>query len=223
MKGIDVQLASSTTAAAANNIIFDTATGVHTNGSELEAIHHLRTRMQDMFQLPSALANNDKKRILDELFEGTPACVVDYCDNEQQIEVLRHHYLNEFAAASGSQQQHQEAEVGKDYRDDSVIHKVVDDTPSTYRGRHGAVDAWHDLSAYLHGPCKFDVTHISVCRNHAQVNWKAECSSPENSNNNNNNNKHTALVGTDSFTFDDSNHIKMQTTVALSETEESPN
>ncbi|CAB9521457.1 expressed unknown protein [Seminavis robusta] len=169
----------------------------------LATLDELRSKARDMFHLPPM---DKKQSVLDELFQFSSS--VDYCDNEHQVEVLRHHYINEFGS-SDTDSSTTEEEVLKDYLDDSVIHKVVDDLPSTYRGKSGAVHAWHDLAAVMKGPCTFDLTHVSVCRNHAQVNWKAECSKP---------NRRT-IFGTDSFTFDDSNHIKMQTTVALSNQE----
>ena len=167
--------------------------------AELLDVLRTRQRIADMFHLPP-MDPTRHKNVLDELFDVTNS-TIDFCDNEAQIEVLKHHYTHEF---SGTDQ-----EVSKDYRDDSIIHKVVDDMPSTYRGREGAVHAWHDLSSHLdlkRGSCNVDLTHISVCRNHAQVHWKAESTAD-----------HMVLFGTDSFTFDDTNHIKMQTTVALSE------
>jgi hypothetical protein len=172
------------------------ASGKDGSFSGLAHLDELRHRARDMFQLPPM---QHQKKVLDEIFQFTSS--LDFCDNQAQVEVLRHHYFNEFST------DHNEEEVLKDYRDDSIIHKVVDDMPSTYRGRSGAVHAWHDLTAYLQGPCKFDLTHISVCRNHAQVNWKAECTQSQD---------HKTVLGTDSFTFDETNHIKMQTTVALS-------
>jgi len=210
MKGIETSLGSSN----ANNLLeslqttttvtTDTTTTTTNSNKALDAL-------RNMFQLPPY--QNTNKKLLDELFDGmtsAPSGVVDYCDNPAQIEVLRHHYTNEFGAASAGSSSSQETEVLKDYNEDSIIHKVVDDMPSTYRGREGAITAWHDLSSHLQGgPCQFDLTHIKVCHNHAQVNWKAEIGSDAS--------KHKTLFGTDSFTFDDTNHIKMQTTVALSE------
>ena len=187
MKAIDIPLAAS---------IANPTT--HEELAELFDVLRTRHRIADMFQLPPM---ENQRNILDELFDVTNSSI-DYCDNEEQIAVLKHHYTHEF---SGS-----DVEILKDYRDDSVIHKVVDDMPSTYRGAEGAVHAWHDLNSHLDlkrgSICNVDLTHISVCRNHAQVQWKAESTAD-----------HMVLFGTDSFTFDDTNHIKMQTTVALSE------
>jgi hypothetical protein len=173
---------------------------------EVAALDAILYQHEDMFYLPPAA--HKEKRVLDELFDDmtTSPHVVDYCDNEDQIEVLRHHYINEFGGNHKNVKE-EEAEVLRDYNANSIIHKVVDDMPSTYRGRDGAIDAWHDLSSYLEGPCNFDLTHVKVCKNHAQVNWTVECNTKS---------KHKTLFGTDSFTFDDTNHIVMQTTVALS-------
>jgi len=158
-----------------------------------------RNRIADMFQLPP-MDNQANKNALDNLFDATSSSI-DYCDNEAQMDILKHHYMNEFSGT--------DEEISQDYLDDSVIHKVVDEMPSTYRGREGAVHAWHDLSSHVDfkkGSCKVDLTHVSVCRNHAQVHWRAESTVEPG-----------ILIGTDSFTFDDTNHIKLQTTVALSE------
>ena len=187
MKGIDTELASISAAANTHHHPIDP--------SELERIH-LHNKILDMFHLPPM----EKKDVLDEVFHFAPS--LDYCDNEGQKEVLRHHYRSEFVHPV-------KQEILKDYCEDSIIHKVVDEQPSTYRGKNAAINAWHDLNSYIRGPCKFDLQHISVCRNHAQVNWKAEVTEP----------KHLTMYGTDSFTFDDTNHITMQTTVALSEKE----
>ena len=48
-----------------------------------------------------------------------------------------------------------------------------------------------------------ELEHIAVNHNHAQVIWKGETAS------------HAKIVGTDSFTFDENNHITSQTIVAL--------
>ena len=199
MKGVDFNSISTFKSASASQSL-DPSSG-NPSFAGIAGLEDLRAQLRDMFQLPPP--DKDKKNVLDDVFGGFNSSI-DYCDNDAQVEVLRHHYLNEFGRTEGDE------EVLKDYRDDSIIHKVVDEMPSTYRGRNGAVSAWHDLTAVFQGPCHFDLTHISVCRNHAQVNWKAECSGS----------KHTTLYGTDSFTFDDTNHIIMQTTVALSDKEE---
>ena len=179
------------------------AASIETSYTEIEDI---RSNISDMFQLPPP--DRNRKSVLDEIFEEFTSSAVDYCDNNAQFEVLRHHYLNEFGL-----EREGEEEVVKDYNKDSIIHKVVDDTPSTFRGPSGAVHAWHELHSYLQGPCHFELHHISVCRNHAQVDWTAETSKPKQ--------PHLTIHGTDAFTFDDSNHITMQTTVALSDKGES--
>lgn len=164
----------------------------------------LRTRnhISGMFHSQFPPTNTDtNKNLLDDLFASTGTnSSIDFCDNKAQMKILKHHYLHEFSGT--------DEEVLKDYQEDSIIHKVVDEQPSTYRGREGAVHAWHDLSSHVdlkRGSCKVDLTHISVCKNHAQVHWKAESTVEP-----------VVLFGTDSFTFDDTNHIKLQTTVALS-------
>lgn len=187
MKGIETQLAISAS--------LDSCQHTPIDPSQLERVH-LLDEMLDMFQLPKAKQN---KSILDEVFHFQPS--LDLCDSKAQVAVLRHHYENEFVNPVNKK------ELFKDYREDSVIHKVVDDQPSTYRGKSGAMNAWQDLNSYMNGPCTFDLKHISVCQSHAQVNWVAEVKEPN----------HKIVYGTDSFTFDKTNHISMQSTVAMSE------
>jgi hypothetical protein len=192
MKGIETQLAN------AASLDFNQHTPI--DPSQLERVH-LLDKMLDVFQLPKT---KQKASILDEVFHFQPS--LDFCDNEAQVAVLRHHYENEFVNPAVK-----EEELLKDYREDSVIHKVVDDQPSTYRGKNGAMIAWQDLNSYMKGPCTFDLKHISICQGHAQVNWVAEVNEPN----------HKLVYGTDSFTFDKTNHISMQSTVAMSDKDES--
>lgn len=187
MKGIDTQLAGVP-------VITDLDNDHHIDPFQLERVH-LHNKILDMFQLPKA---TKERNILDDVFHFTPS--LDYCDNEVQAEILRHHYTNEFVHPV-------KGEFLRDYCEDSVIHKIVDDQPATYRGKDGAIDAWHDLSSYIKESSAFDLKHVSVCRNHAQVNWEAEVNEP----------KHMIVYGRDTFTFDNANHISMQTTVALSQ------
>jgi hypothetical protein len=84
--------------------------------------------------------------------------------------------------------------------------------------------AWQDLNSYIsssnNGPSScttFDLKHISVCQGHAQVNWVAEVNHGDEPNNH----KKKTVYGTDSFTFDKTNHISMQSTVAMSEKDDS--
>jgi len=140
---------------------------------------------------------------------------VDVSDNAAQVEVLKHHYSNEFGP-DGSVD-----ELVKDYADDSVIYEVIDDKPKSYHGRSGARKAVEDMRSMLpsgttkehndEDKSKFDLQHIKVNHNHAQVIWKAETP------------KHTTIFGTDSFTFDEDNHIRSQTIVALSQESSSSN
>jgi len=120
--------------------------------------------------------------------------VIDCCDNDAQREVLRHHYTAEYACKRPS--------LKEDYCQDTVIYKVLDGMPSTYRGADAARGACADFP-------KRDLQSVSICQNHARVNWEAEDAE-----------HHKIVVGTDSFTFDDSNHIKTQTIVAMSREEE---
>jgi hypothetical protein len=124
-----------------------------------------------------------------------PDFPIDYSDNDPQIQVLRHHYLNEF-------DDHHIREVLKDYSSDSVIYEVLDDVPTTYRRKKGVKKMCRDILGKVKN---IELQHIAVNRNHAQVIWKGETSS------------HTTIVGTDSFTFDENNQITTQTIVALTQ------
>ena len=132
---------------------------------------------------------------------------LDFVDNPSQLNVIRHHYEKEFLDGDASE------EVLQDYREDSVIYTVVDGQPVTYRGLAGARRANQEISSLLlhHQPregerLELDFEHVSVQGNHAQVVWKAETE-----------NHKTSIWGTDSFEFDEDNHIAQQTVVALTE------
>ena len=124
---------------------------------------------------------------------------VDYSDNELQKIVLEHHYLSEF-------DEHHIREVVKDYNSDITIHEVLDNIPKTYHGKRGVRKMCKDILGKLQN---IELQHIAVNHNHAQVIWKGETSS------------HQTIVGTDSFTFDEDNHISSQTIVALTQEEPS--
>ena len=127
---------------------------------------------------------------------------VDRSDNQQQVEVLRHHYSSELCRDSSFE------EFKKDYCEDATIHEVIDDVPATYHGTDGLRCSMNEFAAMLHaqdGKPTIDLQHIKIYRNHAQVTWKAE--TPH----------HTCILGTDAFTFDENNRIKSQSIVALSQ------
>jgi hypothetical protein len=152
-------------------------------------------------------------------FAGIPESFkyhIDYSDNDAQKAVLKHHYEKEFGR--GDWTHAEEEEVLKDFREDSVVHELINDQPTTYHGRSGVRQAVEHVRSLLQDddektenknekkePTKIDLQHIAVNHNHAQVIWKAETPS------------HRKIVGTDSFFFDDNNRIAAQTIVALSE------
>ena len=123
---------------------------------------------------------------------------VDFSDNPAQLQVIRHHYQSEFGHAKAN------AELLQDYRPDSVVYQVVNDQPTTYHGLEGARQSCQGIASLLNNG-EPDLQHVSVHDNHAQVVWKAETSN------------HETVMGTDSFTFDQDNHIQSQTVVALTE------
>jgi hypothetical protein len=126
-----------------------------------------------------------------------PDLPIDYSDSDPQMQVLLHHYLNEF----DGNKNHLE-EVARDYDPDSVIYEVVDNSPKAYRGRQGVEQMCRDMLGKVKN---IELQHVAVNHNHAQVIWKGETLS------------HSTILGTDSFTFDDQNHITKQTIVALTE------
>eukprot|EP00980_Cylindrotheca_fusiformis_P016062 scaffold4736_cov105-Cylindrotheca_fusiformis.AAC.11 len=131
MKGIDAVSEFNSATAASQTIDASTSDPSLTGVGKLE---EFRNKFRQTFK-------PQKNTVLDEIVEEFTS-TVDYCDNDAQKEVLKHHYLNEFGIPK-------DEEVVKDYRRDSIIHKVIDDMPSTYRGQTGAVDAWHDLTSYM--------------------------------------------------------------------------
>ena len=137
-----------------------------------------------------------KGALFEDILDSHP--MVDYSDNEAQSQVLWHHYLNEFGSKISLN------EFLKDYSTNTVIHEVVDSVPHTYHGRQGARQAFRDMFALLpHDITHFELEHVAVNHNHAQVVWKAET-------------PHHYIRGTDAFTFDEDNRIEAQSIVALS-------
>lgn len=198
-------------------------------------IHPFLSATQNL-QQPEALrsANSIPFTLFDQVFQhisritdcmnwDDPTIHVDANDNNRQMDIIKHHYDSEFGANGFALD-----EIVKDYHDDSIIHKVIDDQPCTYSGREGARKAFQDMISYVQvAPTKGDdhdnprnhdlhsdvvkLQHISINRNHAQVIWRAETTASNDGGSN------KVIVGTDSFTFDPSdNHITSQTTVAMS-------
>ena len=169
---------------------------------KLEAIQQLRSSaanhpLASEQTIPSALPITttvpiDRKILLeDDIFHPR----IDFSDNEAQAQVIRNHYLNEFG-------KHSVDLVLNDYSDDSVIHELIDNAPTTYHGKQGVRQMCRDAARFW---TKFELEHVAINHNHAQVIWKAETPT------------HSKVVGTDSFTFDKDNHITSQTIVALSQ------
>lgn len=138
--------------------------------------------------------------------------VVDYSDNEVQTEILLRHYRNEA--------RHDNAAFMQDYTADSVVHRVMDGTATTYYGLEGGRKSWDAIMECRETTSSSRqrpriVQHVSIQSNHAKVVWKLERLDGEGGN------ATTAtttsppvVVGTDWYTFDDWNHIATQTTVA---------
>lgn len=150
--------------------------------------------MDYVLDIPEEILDRLDVDTTDVAFEDIFHPEIDQCDNKEQEQIIKDHYLNEFG-------RHRVAKVLKDYSSDSVIHEVVDGVPHTYRGKTGAVQMCQDLFDLEH----VELQHIAVNHGHAQVVWLAETPS------------HSKIVGTDSLTFDKDNHIITQSIVALSE------
>jgi hypothetical protein len=118
----------------------------------------------------------------------------DTCDNEEQVRVLKDHYLNEFS-------KHSVDKMLQDYSSEPTLHEVLDGKPATYHGKEGVRHFYKDIAKWTHD--SVDLQYMAVNHNHAQVFWTGETD------------KHETIVGTDSFAFDDQNHITSQTTVAM--------
>ena len=194
--------------------------------------HHQQRQHEQQQQLSSSssalvevLATTDAD--VDNDDELHVASAVDYCDNPKQLDVLKHHYNVEFTHCphGGSGNEDVAAEVKQDYVGDDddnnlVIHKLMDNMPTTYRGCDASIHAWKDLVLSLedgnHEGIHLDIQHVKICQNHAQVIWKAEQASCEG----NTSPKHPNIIyGTDSYIFDNNNHIRKQTIVAVSQKE----
>lgn len=125
--------------------------------------------------------------------------LIDYSDNDHQLEVIAHHYLNEFNEGHIR-------DVMEDYNHDSVIYEVLDQVPKIYHGKRGVKKMCKDVLGKVKN---MELEHVAVNHNHAQVIWKGETED-----------SHAAIVGTDSFTFDENDHITSQTIVALTQEKE---
>jgi hypothetical protein len=120
---------------------------------------------------------------------------IDQCYNYEQMKIVQDHYVNEFGGLS-----HHLAKVVRDYKSDSVIHKVIDGVPHTYKVKRGVVQMHQDMDDLEN----FYIQHVAVNHNHARTFWQAR--SPN-----------TGIVmGMDSFTFNDRIQITKHTSVVLS-------
>lgn len=181
-------------------------------------------------QMGSSISSILPPRLLPSLKQSIPLIInqsrhpflpdppIDCSDNDVQMQVIQHHYLNEFdtddgddatSSNHGSPQDHIR-QVVKDYAPNSVIHKVLDNVPTTYRGRRGVEEMCREIYGQLQS---IELEHVAVDHNHARVIWKGETKGPS----------HTTIFGRDFFTFDEHNHIVSQTIVALTQPEESMN
>eukprot|EP00429_Kryptoperidinium_foliaceum_P001236 CAMPEP_0176016062 /NCGR_PEP_ID=MMETSP0120_2-20121206/7656_1 /TAXON_ID=160619 /ORGANISM="Kryptoperidinium foliaceum, Strain CCMP 1326" /LENGTH=169 /DNA_ID=CAMNT_0017349045 /DNA_START=51 /DNA_END=560 /DNA_ORIENTATION=+ len=149
-------------------------------GLDLRAVDLMSDNQMMPYKVP--LFQNVLPQLMKAVRNPFDAPAVDYSDNPEQLEVIKHHYLSEFSEGKVRK-------VQEDYNKDSVIFEVLDEVPKTYHGKRG-------------------VRHVAINRNHAQVVWKAETAG------------HETIVGTDSFTFDDKNHIASQSIVALTHHED---
>jgi hypothetical protein len=125
---------------------------------------------------------------------------VDYSDNDQQMELIKHHFRSEFNEG-------RVCEVIKDYNQDAIIYEVIDEVPRTYHGKRGIQQMCRDVLGKVQN---IELQHVAINRNHAQVVWKGKTKS------------HATIVGTDSFTFDHNNRIAAHSIVALTEKETEP-
>jgi hypothetical protein len=143
---------------------------------------------------------------VEDIFQSHPKSL-EVSDNPIQTSVIRHHYWNEFGKHISM------TEVLKDYADDCVIHTVINGTPASYHGHDGVKNVFKDLYRRIpHDASHFELEHIAVNHDHAQVVWKARLQGDPVDGT-------TSFIrGTDSFAFDSADsgsRIKHQTTVAL--------
>jgi hypothetical protein len=171
----------------------------HLTGMDFRTIYLLSENHMLPFKLPNwqNVVPRIMKEVLNPLDPDAPA--VEYSDNEQQLEVIRHHYRSEFDAGHIR-------EVIKDYDRDAAIYEVLDEVPKTYHGRCGVRQMCRDVLGKVQN---IELQHVAINGNHAQVVWMGETKMPS----------PNVIVGTDSFTFNDDNRITSQTIVALTRKE----
>ena len=153
---------------------------------------------------------------VDDIFKSHSKSL-EVSDNPVQTGVIRHHYWNEFGKHISM------TEVLKDYTDDCLVHVVIDGQPNSYKGHDGIKQVFKDLYRLIpHDASHFELEHIAINHDHAQVVWKARLGQDGDASNTTDDDDDDAgtkryIRGTDSFAFDtqDNHRIKHQTTVAL--------
>lgn len=137
--------------------------------------------------------------------------VIDQCDNVKQAEIIQDHYMNGFDAKSHISHRSLAKLLKKDYSADCTINEIlVDGIPHTYHGKRGAWRACQDQLRLLLSMDQFKIDHIHINNNHAQVIWHANSVIKNSSDSS----EPVFVVGTDSYTFDNDNHITSQTVIA---------
>ena len=104
-------------------------------------------------ELVEVAATTDTDADDDELHVGA---AVDYCDNPKQLDILKHHYNVEFSTHDHPYiGRTDDIEVKQDYVcDDSlVVHKLVDNMPTTYRGCDASIHAWNSERSICGARC----------------------------------------------------------------------
>ena len=85
------------------------------------------------------------------IFDWQPE--LDYVDNEEQLQVIKHHYASEFSSSSSSMSPDVvEREFLEDYRNDCVVYSVLDEIPSTFHGLEGARKSCESVVSLLEEP-----------------------------------------------------------------------
>jgi hypothetical protein len=179
-------------------------------GLDLRAVDLMSDNQMTPYRLPFLAFPQIMRQVRNPILPDPP---IDYSDNDRQMEVIAHHYLNEFNEGHIR-------EVMEDYNQDSVIYEVLDEVPKTYYGKRGVRKMCKDVLGKVKN---IELEHVSVNRNHAQVVWRGETTTQDDGDGGDDlhhHHHHHTIVGTDSFTFDENNHITSQTIVALTQQED---
>lgn len=177
-------------------------------GFDLRAVDNMSDNQVLPYSTPFRLA---LPKILQELkdpsLEQDPLSkppTVDYSDNPEQLQVIRHHYKSELPQRLQDKKTTKIRDVLEDYASDSVIYEVLDEVPKTYKGKRGVRLMCQDVLGKVQN---IHLEHVAINHGHAQVVWRGETTDPS----------HKIIVGTDSFTFGEDNRIVSQTIVALTQ------